>query len=183
VSALSPLATAEIGNGCDGGSPLRSSGVPAAPFQHPNGKPGSACSRRSGCPIPVRARSRWRSRRAGQAVIEGLGTGAPTGPPRPAPLGSAIGGFAPSRELKADDDVTSPDPGTDNSPDSTGEPSARVPQPTVGPLFMLVGVMPLASKCCSAGRAPGDAHRSLLGTAEGVRYRCRSRRVNERKLT
>jgi hypothetical protein len=79
------------------------------------------------------------------AAIEGLGTGTPISPLSPAPLTSVapIGMFAPPREVAAED-VTAPDPGTDDSPDSTGKPSATVPQPTVSPVLMS-GEVPPAS--------------------------------------
>jgi hypothetical protein len=49
--------------------------------------------------------------------------------------------FEPPREVAAED-VIAPDPGTDASPDSTGKPSATVPQPTVSPVLMSVEVAP-----------------------------------------
>jgi hypothetical protein len=145
VSASSALAIAEIGNGCDGGSPLRSSGrASGSPFQHPNGndKPGVGMFPPIGLPDPSAGVIPLAIPPGpGQAIIEGLGTGTPISPPSPAPLGSAIGMFAPPRELKAEEDVTAPDPGTDDSPDSTGKPSARA----VSPVLMSVGVVPPAS--------------------------------------
>jgi hypothetical protein len=82
----------------------------------------------------------------GHAAIEGLGTGTPISPPSPASLGSVapIGMFAPPREVAAEG-VRAPDPGTEDSPDSTGKPSATVPQPTISPGLTSVDVVPPAS--------------------------------------
>src|SRR5271169_6012543 len=75
-----------------------------------------------------------------------IGTGTPISPLSPAPLRSVapIGMFAPPREVAAED-VTAPDPGTDDSPDDTGKPSAIVPQPTVSPVLMSGEMVPPAS--------------------------------------
>jgi hypothetical protein len=79
-------------------------------------------------------------------AIEGPGNGTPTSPLSPAPLRSVapIGMFAPPTEVAAED-VTAPDPGTDDSPDDTGKPSAIVPQPTVSPVLMSGEVVPPSS--------------------------------------
>jgi len=79
-------------------------------------------------------------------AIEGLGTGTPISPLSPAPMRSVApsGMFAPPREVAAED-VTAPDPGTDDSPDDTGKPSATVPQPIVSPVLMSGEVVPPAS--------------------------------------
>jgi hypothetical protein len=117
-----------------------------SPFQHPNGNdtPGVGMFPPIGLPdpsagaIPVTIPPG-----PGHAVIEGLGTGTPISPPSPAPLRSVapIGMFAPPREVAAED-VTAPDPGTDDSPDSTGKPSATVPQPTISPVLMSGELVP-----------------------------------------
>jgi hypothetical protein len=121
-----------------------------SPFQHPNGNdtPGVVMFPPSGLPDPsVGAIPVAIPPGPGHAVIEGLGTGTPISPPSPAPLRSVapIGMFAPAREVAAED-VMAPDPGTDETPDSTGKPSATVPQPTISPVLMSAEVVPPASK-------------------------------------
>jgi hypothetical protein len=119
------------------------------PFQHPNGNdtPGVGMLPPIGLPdpsagaIPVAIPPG-----PGHAVIEGLGTGTPISALSPAPLRSVapIGMFAPPREVAAED-VTAPDPGTDDSPDSTGKPCATELQPTISPGLMSGEVVPPAS--------------------------------------